>query len=190
MRALSAPVVVIATLVAGVAPFGCKDEKMGAEKRAEEMAASASAEKAAKSASAQQVDPAEQKYKDRKKSLEQTVTDFKADEGKIMSSDPTAIAGVLRKYFESGDAGDKADKELEAKRKKDGKDGYRIKKASISDTRLADNMENAEVEVIEEATSKGTSGCLLYVQKWHWTGDKWVFMAPNKSVTKTDCPTQ
>ncbi|MGZ3418039.1 MAG: hypothetical protein ACXVEF_13995 [Polyangiales bacterium] len=182
-------VLVLATLVAGTAPFavGCEKEKSGVEKRAEEMAASASAEKAAKSASASQVDPAEAKYRERKKALEQTVTDLKADEGKLMAKDPTAIAGVLRRYFEPGEAGDKLSKELEAKRRKDGTDGYRIKKAEAAETRLSGNMEDAEVDVMEEAQAKGLSACLLYTQKWHWNGDKWLFHE-QKSVKKIDCP--
>jgi hypothetical protein len=133
------------------------------------------------------VDPAEQKYRERKKSLEQTVTDLKADEGKLMAKDPTAVAGILRKYFEPGADGDKAAKELEAKRKKDGTDGYRIKKAEAAETRLSGNMEDAEVDILEEATSKGLSACLLYTQKWHWNGEKWLFHE-QKSVKKIDCP--
>lgn len=190
MRRLASPVVLIlATLAAGTAPFasGCDKEKSGVEKRAEELAASASAQKAAASASASTVDPAEEKYRERKKSLEQTVTDLKADEGKLMAKDPTAIAGILRKYFEPGAEGDKAAKDLEAKRKKDGTDGYRIKKAEAAETRLSGNMEDAEVDIMEEATSKGLSACLLYTQKWHWNGDKWLFHE-QKTVKKIDCP--
>ncbi len=181
-------VVVTGTLLAGAALaslpvllVGCKDEKMGVEKRAEEMAASASAAKSAVDAAP---DPNELKYKERKTSLEKTVANMKADEAHIM--DKTATPGILRQYYDSGPDNDKLAKELEAKRKKDGDDGYRIKKATVKETRLAGNMEDAEIEVQEETTAKGTSGCLLYVMQWKWVVDKWVYKA-QKTVKKVDC---
>lgn len=188
MRAMRAGLLVLATLSAGVAPFasGCKDEKSGVEKRAEELAASASAEKSAKLAAASQVDPAELKYMERKKSLEQTVRDFKADEGRIMSGDPAAVAGTLRKYFDGGPEGDKLAKELEAKRKKDYADGYRLKKILDPETRVDGSMEKAEVEITEETAAKNTTACLHALQVWKWTSEKWVFVE-QKSVSKVDC---
>jgi hypothetical protein len=166
---------------AAVAAVGCKEEKSGVEKRAEEMASAASAAKSAVDAAP---DPAELKYKDRKTSLEKAVANMKADESHIM--DKTATPGILRQYYDTGAEGDKTAKELEAKRKKDGEDGYRIKKATVKETRLAGNMEDAEIEVQEEATSKGLSACLLYVMKWKWVSDKWTYTTL-KSVKKVDC---
>jgi hypothetical protein len=170
-------------LGAGLA-LACKEEKMGVEKRAEELALSASLARSA--ASAAPPDPAEIKYKERKSSLERTVTNMKADEARLMAKDPTTTPGMLRHYYESGPEGDKVSKELEAKRKKDGDDGYRIKKAKIVDTRIAGSMDEGDIQVQEEASSKGTAGCLLYDQKWKWTDDKWV-LNEQKSVKKVDC---
>jgi len=172
-------VFVSSSLVVGAT--ACDKEKSGVEKHAEELAASASAAKSAVDAAP---DPAEIKYKERKTSLEKTVANMKADEAHIM--DKTATPGILRQYYETGAEGDKAAKDLEAKRKKDGDDGYRIKKATVKETRLAGNMEEAEIEVQEEAIAKGTSGCLLYVMKWKWVTDKWIY-ASQKSVKKVDC---
>jgi hypothetical protein len=179
--------VTLAGLVVSVAA-GCDKEKSGAEKLAEDFAKSASASKSAPVDAAP--DPAELKYASRKKTLEQTVTDMKADEAHVMAKDPSATPGILRHYFESGEGGDKQAKELEAKRKKDGEDGYRIKKARIADTRLAGTLEDAEIDVIEEDTSKGVSGCLLMVQQWKFKpesgAEKWI-MKQQLSVKKVDC---
>ncbi len=178
----------LATLSSGVAPFvsGCKDEKSGVEKRAEELAAAASAEKSAQLAAASQVDPAELKYKERKKALEQTVRDMKADEGRFMAGDAAAVAGTLRKYFDAGAEGDKLAKDLEAKRKKDHADGYRLKRILDPETRVDGSMEKAEVEITEETLSKNTSACLHVLQVWKWAAEKWVFVE-QKSVSKVDC---
>lgn len=189
MRALFAPALVLAALVAGtlITVVGC-DEKMGVEKRAEEMAKSASAQKAAQSTSAQQVDPAELKYKERKASLEKTVKTYRADEGRMLSGDNTIKPGALRVYYDAGEANDKIVKELEAKLKKDGVDGVRmVKIIEPFEVRLAGNMEDAEVELVEERASKNTNGCLLYVEKWKFASDKWV-LTELKRATKTDCP--
>jgi hypothetical protein len=189
-RAAYGIVLVVGATLAGLAVtlVGCDKEKSGVEKMADEMAKSASASKSVAVDAAP--DPAELKYASRKKSLEQTVTDMKADEAHVMAKDPSATPGILRHYFESGPDGDKAAKELEAKRKKDGEDGYRIKKAKIADTRLAGTLEDAEIDVVEETTSKGTSACLLTVQQWKFKpesgAEKWI-MKQQLSVKKVDC---
>lgn len=188
MRAIPAPLLVLSALLAGsvVIIVGC-DEKMGVEKRAEELAKSASAQKQLASASASQVDPAELKYKERKASLEKTVKTYRADMGRILSGDPTMKPGMLRAYHETGEAHDKAVKELEAKLKKDGTDGVRLVKiVEPFEVRLSGNMEDAEVELTEERASKNTSGCLLYVEKWKYTSDKWV-LTELKKAQKVDC---
>lgn len=190
LRAAYGIALVVGATLAGtiVTLVGCDKEKSGAEKLAEELAKSASASQSASVDAAP--DPAELKYASRKKSLEQTVTDMKADEAHVMAKDPSATPGILRHYFDSGADGDKAAKDLEAKRKKDGEDGYRIKKAKIADTRLAGTLEDAEIDVIEETTSKGTSACLLTVQSWKFKpesgSEKWV-MKSQLSVKKVDC---
>lgn len=190
LRAAYGIALVVGATFAGtcVTLIGCDQEKSGAEKHAEEISKSASAAKSAPVDAAP--DPAELKYAGRKKSLEQTVTDMKADEAHVMAKDPSATPGILRHYFEAGEVGDKAAKDLEAKRKKDGEDGYRIKKAKIADTRLAGTLEDAEIDVIEETTSKGTSACLLTVQSWKFKpesgAEKWVMKA-QLSVKKVDC---
>lgn len=190
MRAMLAPALVIATLFAGTAVtlIGC-DEKMGVEKRAEELAKSASAQKSAASVSAAQIDPAEQKYIERKTSLEKTVKTFRAEEARFLSGDNTIKAGALRMYFDAGAANDKAAKELEGKLKKDGAEfGSRLVKViEPFEIRLAGNMEDAEVELTEQRASKNTTGCLLYVEKWKHLSDKWV-LSEVKQTTKIDCP--
>ncbi|MEO7095778.1 MAG: hypothetical protein ABI175_21140, partial [Polyangiales bacterium] len=190
-RAAYGIALVVGATLAGTAVIlvGCDKEKSGAEKMADEMAKSASVASMSASVDAAP-DPAELKYASRKKSLEQAVTDMKADEAHVMANDPSATPGILRHYFESGAEGDKAAKELEAKRKKDGVDGYRIKKAKIADTRLAGTLEDAELDVVEETTSKGTSACLLTVQQWKFKpesgAEKWIMKA-QLSVKKVDC---
>jgi hypothetical protein len=177
----------ILVLASIVLPLACDQGKSGVEKRAEEIAAAASAEREKARAAASQVDPAEEKYKARKKDLEQTVADYKADEARVMAKDPAASPGILRKYFEAGDPGSKLAKDLEAKRQKDGAGGYRIKKAEVAETRLSGTMDDAEVEILEETVAKGSSACLLYAQRWHFDGSKWV-QAEQRSVKKVDCP--
>ena len=180
--AIPAGVLLAGTTLASLPLTGCDKEKTGVEKRAEDMAAEASAAKSATVDAAP--DPAEIKYKERKTSLEKTVANMKADEAHIM--DKTATPGILRQYYDSGPEGDKTAKELEAKRTKDGVDGYRIKKAAVKETRLAGNMEDAEIEVQEETLAKGNAGCLLYVMQWKWVTDKWVYKV-QKTVKKVDC---
>lgn len=183
----SAAVVVCATLSLGVVfAIGCDKEKSGAEKLAEQLAASNSAEKAKASASAAQPDPAEVKYKERKTSLEKTVTEMKADEAHVMSHGPAATPGILRHYFESGADGDKAAKDLEAKRKKDGDDGIVLKTAKISDTRLSGTLEDAEIDVVEQDTAKGADACVMSTQVWKYKEERWYFQ---KQITakKVDC---
>ena len=175
----------LATFSAGtlVSLVACDKEKSNAEKMADEYAKSASAAKTVVDAAP---DPAEIKYRERKKTLEQTVTDFKADEAHVMAGDPSATPGILRHYFESGADGDKAAKELEAKRKKDGIDGYRIMKAKLTDTRLTGTLEDAEVDVMEADAAKGTTGCLLFTLSWKLKDDKWVLLK-QLGVKKVDC---
>jgi hypothetical protein len=163
--------------------IACDKEKSRVEKLADQMAASASAAKSVVDAAP---DPAELKYNERKKALESTVLDMKQREAQIMAKDPAATPGVLRGYFVSGDEGEKAAKELEEKRKKDGADGYRLKLSKISDTRLKDTFEDAEVDVMEETTAKGVSACLLLGQKWKHVGEKWL-LEKQLSVKKVDC---
>ena len=192
LRAAYGIALVVGATLAGtiVTLVGCDKEKSGAEKLAEDLAKSNAAAASQSAPVDAAPDPAELKYASRKKSLEQTVTDMKADEAHVMAKDPSATPGILRHYFESGADGDKAAKDLEAKRKKDGEDGYRIKKAKIADTRLAGTLEDAEIDVVEEDTSKGVSGCLLSVQSWKFKpesgAEKWVMKA-QLSVKKVDC---
>ncbi len=181
--------VVVAAALVGVAlaAGGCDNkEKSGVEKLADQMAASNSAQKQAASASAAQPDPAEQKYKERKTTLERTVTEKMADEAHVMAKDPAATPGILRHYFEAGADGDKLAKDLEAKRKKDGEDGIVLKSAKISDTRLAGNLEDAEIDVVERDTSKGADACLLHTQAWKYKEEKWLFQK-EVTVKKVDC---
>jgi hypothetical protein len=180
--------VVLAAAIVGVAIVGagCDKEKSGAEKLAEQIAASNSAQKAASSASNSKPDPAEQKYKERKTSLERTVTEMKADEAHVMAKDPAATPGILRHYFEAGADGDKAAKDLEAKRIEDGKDGIVLKNVKIADTRLAGNLEDAEIDVVEKDTAKGADACFMHTQKWKFELDKWLFLQ-ELNVKKVDC---
>jgi hypothetical protein len=180
--------VVLAAALFGVAIVGagCDKEKSGAEKLADQIAASNSAQKAATSASNSKPDPAEQKYKERKASLERTVTDMKADESHVMAKDPAATPGILRHYFETGPDGDKLAADLEAKRKKDGEGGIVLKNAKIIDTRLAGNLEDAEIDVVEKDTAKGADACLLHTQKWKYKEEKWLFQQ-ELNVKKVDC---
>lgn len=172
------PLVPLFSIVLGLlAAVGCDKEKSGAEKLAEALAASNSAQKVVASASASQIDPAEQKYAERKKSLEQTALELKADESRIMAADANATPGMLRKYFADGAEGDKLAKDLEAKCKKLHVDGIRITKTTVSETRLQGNLEDAEIEVLEEAAGKGSTNCFLYTQTWKWTGTKWIWKA-------------
>lgn len=169
-----------------LAAVGCEKEKSGAEKLAEAIAASNSAQKVAASASASTVDPAEQKYAERKKSLEQTATEMKADESRILAADPNATPGLLRKYFADGADGDKLAKDLEAKCKKLHTEGIRISKTTVSETRLQGNLEDAEIELLEEAAGKGSTNCFLYTQVWKWTGTKWIWKSL-KAGKPTSC---
>ncbi len=188
MRSLQSFALLGGMLFAGLVTtsVACDKEKSNAEKHAEEIAKSASAQKSAAVADAAP-DPAELKYKERKRSLEKTVTDMKADEAHVMAKDPSATPGILRHYFESGDDGDKLAKELELKRKKDGEGGYTIKQAKIADTRLKDNFEEAEIDVTEEDVQKGLSACLMVTQVWKWKDEKWLFKQ-QLTVKKVDCP--
>jgi len=178
----------VATALVGLAlaGAGCDKEKSGAEKLAEQIAASNSAQKAATSASNAKPDPAEQKYKERKASLERTVTDMKADEAHVMAKDPAATPGILRHYFEPGADGDKLAKDLEAKRLEDGKDGIVLKNAKIGDTRLQGNLEDAEIDVIEKDTAKGADACFMHTMKWKYESEKWLFLQ-EVTVKKVDC---
>jgi len=189
MRAMLAPALVTWALSLGalgsVLVAGC-DQKSGVEKRAEEIAAANSAQKAAASASASQVDPAEEKYLARKSSLEKTIREFKASEGKIMAGDPIAKPGILEPYFPGDAAGMKRAKDLETKRKKEGADGFRINKIFDPSLTFPGDFDTAEAEVTEEASAKGLPACILFVQTWKWIGFKWV-MAEQKSVKKVDC---
>jgi len=190
VRRVRSIALLLGALSAGVAAStiaACDQQKSKAEQHAEELSKSASAAKSVVDAAP---DPAELKYADRKKKLEQTVTDMKADEAHVMAKDPSATPGILRHYFEAGADGDKAAKDLEAKRKKDGEDGYRIKGAKIADTRLAGTLEDAEVDVVEETTHKGTSACLRATQAWKLKTEngveKWQ-MKSQLSIAKVDC---
>lgn len=177
----------VAALSLGVlAPLGC-DQKSGVEKRAEEMAAANSAQKAAASASASQMDPAEVKYLARKSSLEKTIREFKASEGRIMAGDPIAKPGILEPYFPHDDAGKKRAKELEAKRKKEGNDGFRINKIFDPSLTFPGDFDTAEAEITEEASAKGLAACILFVQTWKLEGEHWV-MSDQKQAKKIDCP--
>ncbi len=169
------PLLFVVPVASTLALGGCEKEKSKAEKLAEELAASNSAAKVVVSASASQVDPAEQKYAERKKSLEQTAIEMKADESRIMNTDPALVPGALRKYFPAGADGDAAFKTLDDKCKKLKVDGIRITKTTIKETRLQGNLEDAEIEVLEEAAGKGSTNCFLYTQVWKWTGAKWVY---------------
>jgi hypothetical protein len=140
----------------------------------------------AASTSASAIDPAEQKYAERKKSLEQTATEMKADEARILAADPNATPGLLRKYFADGAEGDKLAKDLEAKCKKLHVEGIRISKTTVSETRLQGNLEDAEIELLEEAAGKGSTNCFLYTQVWKWTGTKWIWKSL-KAGKPTSC---
>ena len=167
---------VLVAAVAGLAwAIGCDKEKSGAEQLAEQIAASNS-----------KPDPAEQKYKERKSGLERTVTEMMADEAHVMAKDPSATPGILRRYFESGSDGDKAAKDLEDKRKKDGEGGIVLKSAKIADTRLAGTLEDAEIDVVERDTSKGADVCLMSTQVWKYKEEKWLFQK-TLTVKKVDC---
>ena len=170
------PLLLVAVSLSGsLVLAACEKEKSKAEKLAEELAASNSAVKASVSASVSQVDPAEQKYADRKKSLEQTAIEMKADESRMMNADPASVPGGLRKYFPAGADGDAAFKTLDDKCKKLKVDGIRITKTTIKETRLQGNLEDAEIEVLEEAAGKGSTNCFLYTQVWKWDGTKWLW---------------
>jgi hypothetical protein len=186
MRTVRSTVGVVVVVALAIAHGGCDKEKTGAEKLAEQIAASNSAQKAAASASNAQPDPAEQKYKERKTSLERTVTEMKEDEAHVMAKDPAATPGILRRYFESGPDGDKAMQDLEAKRKKDGVDGIVLKHAKIADTRLAGNLEDAEIDVVEKDTAKGADACFMHTQTWKFKENKWLFQK-ELNVKKVDC---
>lgn len=189
MRAMLAPSLVAATLFAGavVSVVGC-EEKMGVEKRAEELAKSASAQKAADSASAQQVDPAELKYIERKKSLEKAIKEYRADVVHMLAGDTAAKPGLLRHHFEAGAENDKAVKEIEEKLKRDSKEGIRlIKVIEPFDVRVLATFEDADVDVIEQRASKNTNACFQYSELWKYVSDKWV-VKQLKTVQKVDCP--
>lgn len=188
MRATLAPAVVLWALSLGVlgSVAGC-DQKSGVEKRAEELAAANSAQKAAASASASQVDPAEVKYLARKSSLEKTIREFKATEGRLMAGDPVAKPGSLEPYFPADDAGKKRARELETKRRKEGADGFRINKIFDPSLTFPGDFDAAEAEVTEEASAKGLPVCIFFVQTWKYVGEHWV-MAEQKTAKKVDCP--
>ncbi|MBI2392987.1 MAG: hypothetical protein HYV09_25615 [Deltaproteobacteria bacterium] len=187
MRALLAPALVLAALSAGAVVPGCQ-EKSGVEKRAEELAAANSAAKSAAAASASQVDPAELKYRERKTSLEKTIKEFKASEGRIMAGDPVAKPGILEPYFPDDADGKKRAKDLETKRRKEGSDGFRINKLiEPLELRVSGNMEEAEVEITEQAAAKGLPACIWFEQTWKRVGEKWV-MSAQKTAKKVDCP--
>jgi hypothetical protein len=189
MRAMHAPLLVAAALSLGavISTVGC-EEKMGVEKRAEEIAKSASAQKAIQSASAQEVDPAEQKYKDRKASLEKAIKAYRADIVHMLAGDADAKSGLLRQHFASGAENDKFVKELEEKLKKDSKDGVRLTKVvEPMDIKLLAPFDDAEVDVTEQRASKNTNACFQYSERWKYVSDKWV-MQQLKTVQKVDCP--
>lgn len=186
---MRAPFLVAAALSLGalVSTIGC-EEKMGVEKRAEEIAKSASAQKAAQSASAEVVDPAEQKYKDRKVSLEKAIKVYRADVVHMLAGDAEAKPGLLRQHFASGADNDKVVKELEEKLKKDSKEGIRLTKViEPMDIKLLAPFDDAEVDVIEQRASKNTNACFQYSERWKYVSDKWV-MQQLKTVQKVDCP--
>lgn len=186
MRSLiSAPLLLVSALSAGLllASVACDKEKSQVEKLADQLASSNSAARASVDAAP---DPAELKYRERKVSLEQTVSSLKSDEAHVMAKDPVATPGILRHYFPDGPDGDRAASELEAKRKKDGEGGYRIHETKIVETRVTGTMEDAEIDVQEETVSKGNSACLLYSQSWKFLDGKWIFQK-QLSVRKVDC---
>jgi hypothetical protein len=186
-RTQGALAVLLALAFAPLAAVGCDQGKSGVEKRAEELAAANSAQKAQAAASASQVDPAEAKYLARKTSLEKTIREFKATEGRIMAGDATAKAGALDRYFPGDDAGKKRAKELDAKRRKEGADGFRLNRMFDPSLTFPGDFDTAEAEVTEEAGAKGLPACILYVQTWKLVSDQWV-MTDQKSVKKVDCP--
>jgi hypothetical protein len=175
----------LGTLAASAVGLGCEKEKSKVEQLAEQMA-SANSASASVSASAAP-DPAELQYRERKAALEKAITDKLIVEGQIMRHENGVSFSQLKGYFADGAEGDKAARDLEAKRKKDGDDGYSVKKGpKFSNVILKGTMDEASVSYVEETEKKGLSACLQYDQTWKWTGSKWLFSA-QKTVTKVDC---
>lgn len=152
---------------------GCKDEKMGVEKRAEEIAKAAASASVAASASASAPDPKEEKYATALKTLRERQKAQLAALAKIYQGASEEERKAFKDFFAPTKEQEKEADELSKEAAFAGKEGMALKKYELQDAKLDASMTGGTTDVYVEESQRGKGRCTIYKVEWKDFDGKW-----------------
>lgn len=167
------PLAFVGLLGLGLLWAGCKDEKMGVEKRAEEIAKAAASASVAASASAAAPDPKELKYAAALKGLRERQLAQLVALQKLYQTGTEDDRKAFKEFFAATKEGEKEADELSKEAAFAGKEGMSLKKYEVQDAKLDATMAGGTTDVYVEETQRGKGRCTIYKVEWKDFDGKW-----------------